>query len=67
MATVNEGLLPDKLLAASDPILYRQAFWDALAIADEGLAVQAAMFVRPPPVTAFDFDESDDLLGEEER
>ena len=67
MATVNEGLLPDKLLAAGDPISCRQVFWDALAIADEGLAVQAAMLVRPPPVTAFDFDESDNLLGEEER
>ena len=65
MATDNEGLPSNKLMAAGDPILHRQAFWDTLAIADEGLAVQAAAIVHPPPVTAFGFGEDEELLVDE--
>ena len=31
----------DELTSASDPISYRQQFWDTLALADESLAVEA--------------------------
>ena len=66
MDTVNEGLSADELTAASDPISCRQVFWDALAVADESLAVEAASLARPPAVTSqrFDFDEVDDVLGD---
>ena len=53
----------------SDPISLRQHFWDALAVADEGLAAEAAARVRPPEVSvqSFDFDDVDefDAAGEE--
>ena len=52
----------DKLTSASDPILCRQQFWDALALADESLAVETATQVQPPPVELrrFDFEDIDD-------
>ena len=52
----------DELTSASDPISCRQQFWDALALADESLAVEAATRVRPPPVELqrFDFEDIDD-------
>ena len=66
MDTDNEGLSSDNLMMAGDPISRRQTFWDALAIAGEGLAIQAAEIVRPPPVTVqtFDFSEEGELIGE---
>jgi len=59
MVTDNEGLLADKLTTAIDPISCRQHFWDALAIADESLGVEATSQVQPPPVEIqrFDFDD----------
>ena len=53
-------------MAAGDPISCRQAFWDALTIADEGLAIQAARIVRSPPVTMqrFNFSEEGELVDE---
>ena len=59
MVTNTEGLPADELTAASDPISCRQQFWDALALADESLAVGAAMRVRPPlvEIQRFDFED----------
>ena len=51
MNTDYEGISSHDLMAAGDMISCRQAFWDALTITDEGLAMQAAAIVRPPPVT----------------
>ena len=66
MDTDNEGLSSDNLMTAGDPISCRQAFWDALVIADEGLAIQATKIVRPPPVTVqtFNFSEEGELIDE---
>ena len=67
MVTATEGLSADELPAASDPISLRQHVWDALAIADEGLAVEAANRVRPPAVAmdTFDFEDVDDVDARE--
>ena len=66
MDTDNEGLSSDDLMTAGDPISCRQAFWDALAIADEGLVIQAVNIVCPLPVTVqtFDFSEEGGLVDE---
>ena len=66
MDTDNEGLSSDDLMTAGDPISCRQAFRDALAVADDGLAIQAAEIVRPPPMTVqtCDFSEEGELIGE---
>jgi len=67
MVTATEGLSADELPTASDPISLRQHFWDALAVADESLAVDAANRVRPPAVSmdTFDFEDVDDVAARE--
>ena len=68
MVTATEGLSADELPTASDPISLRQHFWDALAVADESLAVDAANRVRPPAVAmdTFDFENVDDVAAHED-
>ena len=68
MVTATEGLSADELPTASDPISLRQHFWDALAVADESLAVDAANRVGPPAVAmdTFDFEDVDDVVARED-